>query len=368
MSEDNSLQLVGSRKRKKVNLEKCIICQQENRSEKLTSTENGRSKIQAASSILQDDLLSDVDGKDIVLIKYHMKACYKRYILQSERAPSVQEDDAINDYDDQSKEELKTPGRNKRLKAEGDKKSCVICSLLKFKGDENLYGLCEEKRAKMFLCAIKLNLDDVYTKCSTYKTVEHILAADIVSHKNCMKRYLLQYQRNAEEIINYDDDDEYAGTDSDLQEAFKKMISHLNIETNRYAISTCRDILNENLEGYAVSNRKVKQMLIAHFGEDICFTYPKEKRKSQLFFSTKIASADLVETLRLNDPVKICAEKLKKECEEFDFLPENSYCDANDVEYSMNLYKQNRPKSWELFFNTLSDYRKKSVHIQRKCM
>ena len=74
----------------------------------------------------------------------------------------------------------------------------------------------------MFLCAIKLNLDDVYTKCSTYKTVEHILAADIVSHKNCMKRYLLQYQRNAEEIINYDDDDEYAGTDSDLEEAFNK--------------------------------------------------------------------------------------------------------------------------------------------------
>ena len=120
-----------------------------------------------------------------------------------------------------------------------------------------------------------------------------------------MKRYLLQYQRNTEEIINYDDDDdEYAGTDSDLEEAFKQMISQLNIETNGYAISTCRDISNENLEGYAVSNRKVKQMLIAHFGEDICFTYPKEKRKSQLFFSTKIASAHLVETLRLNDPVK----------------------------------------------------------------
>ena len=249
-----------------------------------------------------------------------MKACYKRYILQSERAPSVQEDDAINDYDDQSKEELKTPGRHKRLKAEGDKKPCVICSQLKFKGDENLYRLCEEKRAKMFLCAIKLNLDDVYTRCSTYKTVEHIFAADIVSHKNCMKRYLLQYQRNAEEIINYDDDDdEYAGTDSDLEEAFKQMISQLNIETNGYATSTCRDILNENLEGYAVSNRNVKQMLIAHFGEDICFTYRKEKRKSQLFFSTKIDSADIVETLRLNDPVKICAEKLKKECEKFDF-------------------------------------------------
>ena len=39
----------------------------------------------------------------------------------------------------------------------------------------------------------------------------------------------------------------------------------------------------------------------------------------------------IVETLRFNDPVTICAEKLKKECEEFDFLLENSYSDANDV-------------------------------------
>ena len=40
------------------------------------------------------------------------------------------------------------------------------------------------------------------------KTVENIFAADIVSHKNCKKRYLLQYQRHAEEIINYDEADD----------------------------------------------------------------------------------------------------------------------------------------------------------------
>ena len=41
----------------------------------------------------------------------------------------------------------------------------------------------------MFLCAIKLNLDEVNTRCSTCKTktVEHIFAGDIVIHKNCMK-------------------------------------------------------------------------------------------------------------------------------------------------------------------------------------
>ena len=67
-----------------------------------------------------------------------------------------------------------------------------------------------------------------------------------------------------------DDDDEYVDTDSDSEEALKKMIEQLAIETSGYAVSTCRDILNQNLEGYTVSNRKVKQMLIAHFDEDIC--------------------------------------------------------------------------------------------------
>ena len=108
-------------------------------------------------------------------------------------------------------------------------------------------------------------------------------------------------------------------------------------------------------------------MVIKHFGEEICFTYPKEKNKSQMFFSTKICSATLIETLRVSDPVKICAAKLRKECGDFDFLSENSYSDANDLQYSLNQYKENRPESWELFLNTLFPYRKKSIHIQRKC-
>ena len=84
-------------------------------------------------------------------------------------------------------------------------------------------------------------------------------------------------------------------------------------------------------------------------------------------FSTKICPATLIETLRVSDPVKICAAKLRKECEGFDFLLENSYSDANDLQYSLNQYKENRPESWELFLNTLFPYRKKSIHIQRKC-
>ena len=128
-----------------------------------------------------------------------------------------------------------------------------------------------------------------------------------------MKRYILRYQRNAEEIINYDEPDH--GSDIDLNEAFKAMISELYLDTKGYAISSCHDILNSKLDGYAISSHKGK--LINHFREEICFTYPKGRTKSQMFFSSKICPAELIETLHANDPVKSFASKLRTECENF---------------------------------------------------
>ena len=279
MSADSSLQLIGDKKRNKVNLDRCIICQKYKRSENLTSTENGGSNIRAASTILQDDLLSDLDENDINAVKYHLKSCYKSYILLSKRSASIQHDDSgvKGDEDNENGHESKTRRRVKRRKVKDDKKPFVICNQIKFKGDENLYRLCEENRAQLFLSTIQLNLDEVYTRCATYKTIGDIFAADIYSHKNCTKRSRLQYQRNADELMQEDD----LGADSkyELHEAFNKMTGELNLATSGYLISACRDIINEDLEGYTVNNRKVNQMLIAHFGEEICFTYPRDKSK-----------------------------------------------------------------------------------------
>ena len=48
------------------------------------------------------------------------------------------------------------------------------------------------------------------------------------------------------------------------------------------------------------------------FGDEISFTYPKDCRKSQMYFSTKIKTTDIVETLHVIDPTKSCAEKLRE--------------------------------------------------------
>jgi len=109
-------------------------------------------------------------------------------------------------------------------------------------------------------------------------------------------------------------------------------------------------------------------MLINQFGEDVCFTYPSDRKKSQMVFRTNIQCAEVVETLRSNDPVKLCAEKLRIECESFDFSLDNSYCDASDIALSLQQYEQNRPDSWNVFFDTLLTHRKmKSDHAKRKC-
>ena len=80
-------------------------------------------------------------------------------------------------------------------------------------------------------------MDDVYTRCSTYKIVEHIFAADIVSHKGCMNLYLLKYQRKMEEILRYDCS---VGTDSNISDAFNSILSKADFLHNAYTVSGSR--------------------------------------------------------------------------------------------------------------------------------
>ena len=74
-------------------------------------------------------------------IQYHLKACHKSYILRSKRAVSAGGD---KDYEEDGTK-LKPSGRSKPRKTEEGKKPCIICNQVTFKGDGNLYKICEEK-------------------------------------------------------------------------------------------------------------------------------------------------------------------------------------------------------------------------------
>ena len=72
-------------------------------------------------------------------------------------------------------------------------------------------------------------------------------------------------------------------------------------------------------------------MLIDHYGDEICFSYPKGRQKAQMFFSAKVKSVDIAETLRLNDNIKSCAKNLREERRNYDFGLNNSYCSSVDL-------------------------------------
>ena len=98
---------------------------------------------------------------------------------------------------------------------------------------------------------------------------------------------------------------------------------------------------------HLLTNRKLKSMLIDYYGDEICFTYPKDAKKSQMFFSTRVKSEDIAETLRRNDFIQKCGEYFREKCQNLDLGLTGSYCSADDTEISFNKLTQNRPKVWE---------------------
>ena len=90
----------------------------------------------------------------------------------------------------------------------------------------------------------------------------------------------------------------------------------------------------------------MKELLVKEFGEEICFSYRRDKRKSQMFFSSRIQPSEIIETLQSSN---LLCRKLQQECKAFEFNLENSYCDGMDLRLSYDAYKENRPETWELF-------------------
>ena len=62
---------------------------------------------------------------------------------------------------------------------------CIVCNQMKSKGIVKRFRICEARRARLFLSAIKFNKDDVYTRCSLLQNIGDVYAANIMYHKKC---------------------------------------------------------------------------------------------------------------------------------------------------------------------------------------
>ena len=87
-----------------------------------------------------------------------------------------------------SKESEVRPKRRKLLQSPLIcEKTCIICNKIKCQGDNKRLRICETRRAKLLLSAVKFNKDDVHTRCILYKVPGNVFAADVMYHKKCFK-------------------------------------------------------------------------------------------------------------------------------------------------------------------------------------
>ena len=258
----NSVLLVppSSAKSKSRNLDLCLICQHVKDvkgSSQLSSTEAGRKVVIDASEKLQDGFLNGIDPTKLTEIKYHTKSCYATYRLKGQR---VKPDAAKrkSEHEADSDPSLTSPtgsSRPKRTKAttppDIKNKPCIICNHIKCQGVLEKSRVETYDVAERLLKAVNFNKDDVYTRLVFMQEIGDVFAADVMYHKKCMNKYIKQFQRDVEKLMEVDFDNE--GNEDVVIKEFNELVSTLDIKTTGYAVSDVRDMLNMKLMVHGTS-------------------------------------------------------------------------------------------------------------------
>ena len=177
-----------------------------------------------------------------------------------------------------------------------------------------------------------------------------------------MNKYFLQYNRDMERTISYHLED----VEDELNVQFKLMVESLDLDRNGYTVSYCCDLLNEKFN-YKIQNRHVKSLLIDYYGKNISFNYPRDGKKSQMFFSTNICQVDVVQSLRnksSNTDIISCIKTLQSNIKLFKFPLEESIFDATHVATCQSNIVV--PDSWHIFMKHLCDKRSNSDDFDRQ--
>ena len=142
---------------------------------------------------------------------------YHRYVRSKERA---------------EKKDIMTVSANEEKPWK--EKPCIICNKIKMKGNVKRYRICEIKRAKQLISAMRFFKDVLY--------IFDIFAADIKYHSNFRSNYLLKFKRQVELIVN----DEHDFTkNEDIDKMFPDILEQIDLKYQTIHVSTVRDWLNE---------------------------------------------------------------------------------------------------------------------------
>ena len=320
-----------------VDLERCIVCQDEEPG-KLTTTINGRKRIKDAAAIRNDVVTKRLrlihDDFDFM---YHMtNNCYKRYTMQktlnkiaesSGISKQGHEDSPLYKY-----RRLSTHRSKLNPKCNPINMTCVICGNIKHSGRKRKFRISEADSATKFLQATVCLQDEVYLRTCDLQDINSVFGADLYYHEHCMKQYIRLYDKKVK-------DESCESSTNDKQLVWQTMMVKIECDMKRgegFELSLIRDSVNNKLaecgSSEQMNNREVKVLLEKHFGNRISFSYPQNANKSVMCFTSDTCSAEtLAETIRNAEPVKECAKILRDCLLEYDFGLEDRFCDASDL-------------------------------------
>ena len=237
------------------------------------------------------------------------------------------------------------------------KEFCIICNSAvvkhKQKKDHKLYIIREAPCAQKLLNAAQLFQDDVFNRMALMNDIHDVFGADVSRHNICLTRYFNAYNKKIDVILeNYRNENNALTNSENVNLVFDNILQGITFGTTGYSLSYLRDEINKSLTAdESLSNCVVKDLLIQKFGEKICFSYPSNKRISQLVFSSSIQSETLVDNLR-QSCIKQCADKLRNKMKQMSFALKGSFCKAEDLSKSQVMFEENRPKLWMEFMKS----------------
>ena len=190
---------------------------------------------------------------------------------------------------------------------------CIICihERAPITREYTTWRICEYGSSQKLLDAASFNDDEVSTRCSFLSTPDHVFAADVMYHPSCMRGYIRKYEKKLEVLARHVDS---CNLKAKVDEHCSSVFQSLDFKTTGYSVSYIRDQINEALKDDASSsrsnfkyeNKRVKVLLLKHFGSEICFTYPSDRKLSQMVYSNMFnKSWKVVEVLRYEQHTKI---------------------------------------------------------------
>ena len=310
---------------------------------------------------------------------YHKTySCYIKYVTISNadsEKNNENQDDAIEKAE-QIIEDHITHSNNNRLRSQKSLKrpaeiqdqtkiNCTYCGHISFKSDVKKSRIELPEKAQEFLTMTQKLQDETFCRTAHLQSIDSILHDGVYYHAACLLEYKNKYNKHLKnESGTHTSPDARTENNVDIYEKeiisdklkltkeFIESIEFRLLAGEAFELSSLTETIKTKYRlGDGFDNRFVKNVLIDHFGENIGFSYPKQKNRSAMVFCAKMTKSEMADVIRSDRTsiMKQSATELRTSLKKIDFELKDKYCDENDLRTSW--YNFEIPPAFVEFFS-----------------